>query len=145
MTTATPPLLTQFSHVKADENTFGTDGFRDFFLYRDLGIQQATGGRVLAQLVKAGKAPEHGTGWHIHEAEFHIIYMLKGWARFMYEDRETLVAAGDCVHQAPGIRHYLFDYSADMEYLEVVGPATFSDVPVAGPCAVPAPQPWPEP
>ncbi len=42
--------------------------------------------------------------------------MLKGWAKFMYEDKEHLVAAGDCVHQRPGIMHYLFDYSPDMEY-----------------------------
>ena len=52
--------------------------------------------------------------------------MLKGWARFMYEDKETLVEAGDCVHQRPGIVHYLFDYSPDMEYLEIVGPADFT-------------------
>ena len=51
--------------------------------------------------------------------------MLKGWARFMYGDKETLVEAGDCVHQRPGIVHYLFDYSPDMEYLEIVGPADF--------------------
>ena len=67
-------------------------------------------------------APEKGTGWHRHEAEFHIVIMLKGWARFMYEDQETLVQAGDCVHQRPGIRHFLFDYSPDMEYLEIVVP-----------------------
>ena len=70
------------------------------------------------------------------------MYMLKGWARFMYEDKETLVAAGDCVHQRPGIVHYLFDYSPDMEYLEVVGPADFTTVDAAGPCQVPDPEPW---
>jgi mannose-6-phosphate isomerase-like protein (cupin superfamily) len=64
--------------------------------------------------------------------------MLKGWARFMYGDKETLVAAGDCVHQAPGIVHYLFDYSEDMEYLEVVGPANFTSIGAVGPCEVPA-------
>ncbi len=135
-------LDTKFSHVKPHDTQFLPGGLRDFFTYRDLGIREASGGRVLAQLVRAGAAPERGTGWHFHEAQFHIVYMLKGWARFMYEERETLVAAGDCVHQAPGIRHYLFDYSPDMEYLEIVGPATFTDVPVPGPCAVPAPQPW---
>ena len=81
---------------------------------------------MIAQLVKANMAPEKGTGWHRHEAEFHIVLMLKGWARFMYGDQETLVEAGDCVHQRPGIVHYLFDYSPDMEYLEVVGPADFT-------------------
>lgn len=84
------------------------------------------------------------TGWHRHEAEFHIVIMLKGWARFMYGEQETLVAAGDCVHQAPGIVHYLFDYSPDMEYLEIVGPADFKSIDVDGPCAVPEPTPWGE-
>jgi quercetin dioxygenase-like cupin family protein len=112
---------------------------REFFLYRDLGVKDAMRGRVLAQLVRVGSAPEKGTGWHLHQAQFHIVCMLKGWARFMYEDRETLVAAGYCVHQASGIRHFLFDYSPDMEYLEIVGPAELTDVPVEGSCAVPTP------
>ena len=115
---------------------------RDFFLYRDLGIAEATGGRVLAQLVKAQAAPEKGTGWHQHQADFHIVIMLKGWARFMYEGTEHLVAAGDCVHQRPGITHFLFDYSPDMEYLEIVGPADFKTTEVDGPCPVPDPMPW---
>ena len=132
----------QFSHVKPGETDYRGEGLRDFFLYRDLGVAQATAGKVLAQLVKANLAPEKGTGWHRHEAAFHIVIMLKGWARFMYEDRETLVAAGDCVHQRPGIVHYLFDYSPDMEYIEIVGPADFATVDVPAPCEVPAPKPW---
>ena len=132
-----------FSHVKPGDTAFRSEGLRDFFKYRDLGIAEATHGRVIAQLVKANQAPEKGTGWHRHEAQFHIVLMLKGWARFMYGDEETLVAAGDCVHQRPGIRHYLFDYSPDMEYLEVVGPADFTTVDVEkGPAEVPAPKPW---
>lgn len=137
-------LVTRFSHVKPADTAFRPEGLRDFFQYRDLGVAEATHGRVIAQLVQARNAPEKGTGWHIHEAEFHIVYMLKGWARFMYEDRETLVEAGDCVHQAPGIRHFLFDYSPDMEYLEVVGPSDFGSIGVEGPCAVPAPAAWPD-
>ena len=133
---------TKFSHVKPGDTGWRSDGLRDFFLYRDLGIEQATAGRVLAQLVKANQPPEKGTGWHRHGADFHIVIMLKGWARFMYEDKETLVAAGDCVHQRPGIVHYLFDYSADMEYLEVVGPADFTTVDAKGSCEVPEITPW---
>jgi quercetin dioxygenase-like cupin family protein len=132
----------QFSHVKPGETDYRGEGLRDFFLYRDLGVADATAGKVLAQLVKANIAPEKGTGWHRHEADFHIVIMLKGWARFMYEDKETLVAAGDCVHQRPGIVHYLFDYSPDMEYLEIVGPADFTTVDVPAPCEVPAPKSW---
>ena len=74
----------QFSHNRPDDTEFESGGLRDFFLYRDLGIAAATGGKVVAQLVKANIAPEQGTGWHRHEADFHIVIMLKGWARFMY-------------------------------------------------------------
>ncbi|AOI75323.1 MULTISPECIES: cupin domain-containing protein [unclassified Burkholderia] len=141
MSTPTP---TAFSHVKPQDTAYRGEGLRDFFLYRDLGIAAATNGKVVAQLVRANHAPTAGTGWHRHEAEFHIVIMLKGWARFMYGEQETLVAAGDCVHQAPGIVHYLFDYSPDMEYLEIVGPADFKSIDVDGPCAVPEPTPWGE-
>ncbi|WP_348755994.1 cupin domain-containing protein [uncultured Aquincola sp.] len=134
---------TRFSHVKPGQTLWRGEGLRDFFLYRDLGVADATNGQVIAQLVKANTAPEKGTGWHRHEAQFHLVYMLKGWARFMYGDQETLVEAGDMVHQRPGIVHFLFDYSPDMEYLEIVGPADFGTVDVEGPCAVPAPGAWP--
>lgn len=138
------PLVNLLSHVKPGDTPWKGEGLRDFFLYRDLGVAEATGGRVIAQLVKANQPPEHGTGWHRHIADFHMVLMLKGWARFMYEDKEHLVAAGDCVHQRPGITHYLFDYSPDMEYLEIAAPADFKTVDVEGPCAVPAPGKWTE-
>ena len=133
---------TKFSHVKPGDTEFKGGGLRDFFLYRDLGIADATHGRVLAQLVKANLPPQDGTGWHHHVADFHIVIMLKGWARFMYGDQETLVAAGDCVHQRPGIVHYLFDYSPDMEYLEIAAPADFKTIEEACPCTVPAVTAW---
>lgn len=138
------PSTNLFSHVKPDDTPWRGEGLRDFFLYRDLGVAASTGGRVIAQLVRANEPPEHGTGWHCHVAEFHIVFMLKGWARFMYEDKEHLVSAGDCVHQRPGITHYLFDYSPDMEYLEIVAPAEFQTVDVEAPCAVPPPTKWSE-
>jgi quercetin dioxygenase-like cupin family protein len=75
-------------------------------------------------------------------AEFQIVYMLKGWAKFMYEDKIHLVEAGDCVQQRPGIVHYLYDYSPDMEYLEIITPADYGTVPAEGPCAIPDPTPW---
>ena len=133
----------QFSHNKPGDTVFEPGGLRDFFLYRDLGVAAATSGKVIAHLVKANKPPQDGTGWHYHVCDFQIVVMTKGWARFMYEDKVTLVKAGDVVHQRPGIVHYLFDYSPDMEYLEIVGPADFGSVPVEGPdCEVPPVTPW---
>ena len=125
-------LNNEFSHVTETDTPWIGGGLREFFLYRDLGVLAATGGRVLAQLVRANEAPEKGTGWHVHHADFHIVLMLKFWARFMYGDREHLVAAGDCFHQRPGIVHYLFDYSPDMEYLEVVSPGDFTTIETTG-------------
>jgi quercetin dioxygenase-like cupin family protein len=133
---------TDFSHVKPEDTEFLPGGLRDFFVYRDLGVAAATRGKVIAHIAKANMPPDNGTGWHYHVAEFQIVIMLKGWARFMYGETPTLVSAGDCVHQKPGIVHYLFDYSPDMEYLEIVGPADFGSIPVDGPCDVPHITPW---
>ncbi len=141
-TAATIESDTDFVHTKVADTKFLPGGLRDFFLYKDLGVSTATKGKVIAHVVKANLPPEEGTGWHYHVAEFQIVYMLKGWARFMYEDKVTLVAQGDCVHQRPGIVHYLFDYSKDMEYLEIVGPADFGSISVEGPCAIPPCTPW---
>ena len=74
---------TLFTHVKPEDTEFQAEGLRAFFSYRDLGVAEATHGKVIAQLVRAVNAPEKGTGWHVHEADFHIVLMLKGWARFM--------------------------------------------------------------
>jgi len=59
------------------------------------------------------------------------------------EDKECRVEAGDVVQQRPGMVHYLFDYSSDMEYIEIVGPAEFGTVDCEGPAVkIPAPTPW---
>jgi mannose-6-phosphate isomerase-like protein (cupin superfamily) len=140
-----PVEVKKFSHVKPGDTDFKGGGLRDFFLYRDLGIADATGGQVICHLVKANPdcPPEVGTGWHRHECEFQIVIMTKGWARFMYEDKSTLVQAGDVVHQRPNITHYLYDYSPDMEYLEIVSPADFKTVDVPALVEnVPPPTPW---
>jgi quercetin dioxygenase-like cupin family protein len=133
---------TDFSHIKPEDTQFLPGGLRDFFVYRDLGVAAATRGKVIAHIAKANMPPDNGTGWHYHVAEFQIVIMLKGWARFMYGETPTLVSEGDCVHQKPGIVHYLFDYSPDMEYLEIVGPADFESISVDGPCTVPQITPW---
>lgn len=135
-------IVNTFAHIKPGDTPWRGDGLRGFFEYRDLGVAAATGGRVIAQLVRAREAPETGTGWHRHTADFHIVLMLKGWAKFMYEDEEHLVSAGDCVHQRPGIMHYLFDYSPGMEYLEVVGPADFGTVEMESDIPVPQQLHW---
>lgn len=51
------PLLdrtsTLFPHAKGAEGDCVSEGLRDFFRYRDLGIAHATHGKVIAHLAKA--------------------------------------------------------------------------------------------
>ena len=55
---ANDAYTTEFSHVKPGDTPWRSDGLRDFFLYRDLGVAAATHGWVIAHLVKANMAPE---------------------------------------------------------------------------------------
>ena len=137
-------VLARFAHVKSADRPWRSEGPGDFLLYKDLGVFDATNGQVVVQLVRAAKAPQRGTPWHRHEALFHILFMTRGWAKFMHEDRLTLLEAGDCLHQRPGIVHCLFDYSPDMEYLEIAAPGDFGTIEMPARCALPAPAPWPE-
>jgi hypothetical protein len=52
------------------------------------------------------------------------------------------VSAGGCVHQRPGGHHYLFDYSPDMECLEVAGPGDLSIVDIEPVYEVPSSEGW---
>lgn len=100
---------------------------------------------MVAHLVKATDIPPEngGTGWHFHVADFQIVIMTKGWARFMYEDQDTLVAAGDWwISARASCIASTTTHSPDMEYLEIVGPTDFCMVDAEGPCAIPPPTPW---
>jgi quercetin dioxygenase-like cupin family protein len=134
---------TKFSHQKADspEARYAEEGLRAFFAYRAMGIIEATHGKLRVQLVRAArKASEAkgGTGFHIHTADVHVVYMVRGWARFDYDGVDTLVEAGDCVHQRPGIVHNLYDWSDDMEFMEIIAPADFTTTEITSPAVVAA-------
>ena len=117
----------KFSHNQAAEARW-MSGMRKIFDYRDLGVEAATNGDYLAHVIRANGAQEQGqiNQWHIHECDFQMIYILKGWATFEYEGVgvRTLVA-GDCVNQVPKIRHREIECSPDVEILEIVSPARF--------------------
>ena len=49
--------MTHFSHVKPADTTWRPDGLRDFFLYKDLGVADATAGRGH----RAPGESQHGT------------------------------------------------------------------------------------
>ncbi|MEP7283542.1 MAG: cupin domain-containing protein [Rubrivivax sp.] len=107
-------------------------GLRSFFAYRDLGIEQATDGRVVAHVIRAVDGTQMVGGAHRHDATFQLVYVLQGWIEFEYEGQGRVrLEAGSCVHQPPGIRHRELGHSADLELLEIVMPGDFAthDVP----------------
>ena len=107
-------------------------GLRSFFEYRDLGMKAATGGRVTASVIRAAGSHEFSSQPHLHNTQFQLVYVLKGWIEFEYEGQGVVrLEAGSCVHQPPGIRHRELGHSDDLELLEVVLPADFETETVA--------------
>ena len=103
------------------------DDLRPYFKYRDLGIKAATEGRVLAQVIRAEQPCVGSMGYHSHDLEFQMVYMIKGWARIYFEDiGEVRVEAGDAWYQAPRVKHEVLEYSNDWEVLEITMPAEFA-------------------
>ena len=120
-------IKSNFSVTHRDDLIFKTEGLRDYFKYRDLGIKESTKGAVVAHIIRAAKPFDgSGTGFHRHDCEFQFVYVLNGWARFQFEGQgEVTIRAGSCVNQPPGIKHNLIEYSDDFEVLELVAPADF--------------------
>ena len=102
------------------------EGLRPYFVYRDLGIKEATEGRVMAHVIRANQTCDGPMGYHSHDLEFQMNYLLKGWARIDLEDiGEIRVEAGDTWYQAPGVKHELLEYSDDFEVIEITLPGDF--------------------
>ena len=117
----------------ADDASF-EQGLRSFFAYRDLGIQDATGGEFGAHVIRAvpgeGPAPQ----WHTHALAFQLVYVLHGWVEFEYEDvGRVRLAPGDTVWQPPGVRHREIAHSDDLEMLEITAPGRFETSTAAPP------------
>lgn len=119
-------MTTQGFVVSHEKDAFYTRGLRSFFEYRDLGIRDATAGRVAAHVIRAADGAEFSSQPHRHETTFQMVYVLKGWIEFEYEGQGRVrLEAGSCVHQPPGIRHREVGHSEDVEMLEIVMPGDF--------------------
>jgi quercetin dioxygenase-like cupin family protein len=124
----------KFSASHAKNAVFRDGGLRSCFEYRDLGINEATGGKMMAHVIRAKAGAHQGFGWHKHNLDFQIYYVLKGWVKFDYEGvGEVIAEAGSCVHQPPGIRHAELDHSDDLELIEITLPAEFETVEIEAP------------
>ena len=124
----------KFSAAHAKDAVFEAKGLRSCFEYRDLGIAAATGGRAMAHVIRARKGDSGGFGWHQHNLQFQMYYVLRGWVKFAYDGvGEVLAEAGSCVHQPPGIRHAEIAHSDDLELIEITLPGDFETVETEAP------------
>ena len=125
-------MTTQGFVVSHAEGARFERGLRSFFEYRDLGIKQATEGKVDAHVIRAAAGTEFSSQPHRHKTSFQLVYVLKGWIEFEYEGQGLVrLEAGSCVHQPPEIRHREVGHSEDVEMLEIVLPASFETEDVA--------------
>ena len=129
-------MRAKFAVSHRRDGRFRKRGLRSYFEYRDLGIKRASGGKVVAHVIRArpGKAP-HGQ-WHRHDCRIQFVYVLKGPAVFEYEGvGKVTMRAGSCFYQPPGIRHRELRHSRDLEMIEIVAPAKFRTVSMEKPAA----------
>lgn len=118
--------LTETVISQLKDAQFKSQGLRTYYEYRDLGITEATEGRFVARVIRPRDGLPISSGWHVHYADFRLLYILKGWLKFHYKERGTFdLHAGDAIFQAPD-PHAELEHSEDLEVLEVATPADFA-------------------
>jgi mannose-6-phosphate isomerase-like protein (cupin superfamily) len=111
-----------------EDSRFHRDGPRANVEYRDLGMAEASGGRIGAKHIRAIQPFEVETGWHWHDMTAHFVYVLKGWIEFRFDgiDESVTVVAGSCLSQPAGVAHNVIGQSDDLELIEINMPADYS-------------------
>ena len=129
-TTAT---ATSLRHATKD-NAPLVPGRRSFFKYRDLGVTEASNGKLRAQVMQTVAQMKEPTGWHYHECDGQFVYMLKGWVDLEFESGEKLrVSEGESLFIPGGLKHNETALSDDSEILELSVPADMGTVPCESP------------
>ena len=129
-TTAT---ATSLCHATKD-NAPLVPGRRSFFKYRDLGVTEASNGKLRAQVMQTVAQMKEPTGWHYHECDGQFVYMLKGWVDLEFESGEKLrVGEGESLFIPGGLKHNETALSDDSEILELSVPSDMGIVPCESP------------
>jgi mannose-6-phosphate isomerase-like protein (cupin superfamily) len=97
-------------------------GRRQFFQYRDLGVTEATGGKMRAQVTSAKSAMDRATGWHYHTCDMQFVYILSGWVDLEFAGgQKARFGVGDSVMIPGGLPHQ--ETATSLELIEVSVPA----------------------
>ena len=121
------------AYASKDDVRFN-EGRRPEIRYRDLFVQEATNGRMRAEIMHVDKESSRPTGWHYHTCEIQFLYAIEGWVdmeivglgQVRISEGESIMIPGHTVHQE-------LRSSAHMRLLEVSLPAALGTVPCDAP------------
>ena len=115
------------------ENPQFVAGRRAWVKYRELGVTQATGGAMRAQVIHAGTSNQ-ATGWHLHRCDTQFLYVISGAIHIAFNP-ETIfrLQAGDSLMIPGGTVHYELGLPEGVEVLEISLPADMGTENVASP------------
>jgi quercetin dioxygenase-like cupin family protein len=133
----TSPSQTTFrqkvAHARISEPVL-VKGRREFFNYRDLGVAEASGGAMRAQVMTSSQGMSRPTGWHYHECDGQFVYVLKGWVDLEFEDGRTIrIGEGDSLYIPGFVRHNEIRTADALEILEVSVPGQMGTTPCDAP------------
>jgi quercetin dioxygenase-like cupin family protein len=116
------------SHLLPD--SFKTVGLRRNAIYRDLGFETGSNGRVQAHVIRFMAEPtEDSAKRHYHALDFQIAFVLKGWIKLDIEGQGlVMLQAGSTMMLPPGTPHTVLGYEHGTEILEINSPAVFDTV-----------------
>jgi len=109
-----------------EETEFEANGLREQFVYRDLKIANATGGRYSAHVIRAGKDSSPIEAHKHTGLDFQLVYVIRGEVTFWYEGKGTETLKAGSVHLLPpGIEHSVESWSDDLEMVEITSPEEY--------------------
>jgi len=110
-----------------EDSRFHRDGPRANVEYRDLGLADASDGRIGARHIRSIQPFGEETGWHWHDMTAHFVYVLRGWVEFRFDGitESVTVVAGSCLSQPAGVAHNVIGQSDDLELIEINMPADY--------------------
>jgi quercetin dioxygenase-like cupin family protein len=123
-------LVTHIENTRFEPLQANNGAPRPQFLYRQLGVDKATGGAYDAHVIKGAPGSKPPIAEHKHtELDFLFVYVLKGWVKFNYVGHgEHTLQAGDCHVIPPGLSHTVAGWSEDVELLELTSPGEYKTI-----------------
>lgn len=105
-------------------------GRRSFLQYRELGVTEATAGKIRCQITEAKQGLSEPTGWHVHHCDAQFVYMLDGWVDLEFPGGDVIrIEKGDSLLIPGETPHNEIGTSDTFELLEVSVPADMGTTP----------------